>query len=149
MELYQHARNLSFTPVHLLFISSLTNKGEDIYLHPIIKGECDAYDMFVKDVLNLSNKIQVYHFNTSKILSEIDFVIGQNIERSLGDTCRMMFKLKQHGRSTDYFIWDGIVSHRLLNFSDSQKEFFYNKAELITGKTNFRMVLLEKTKKAP
>ena len=66
--------------------------------------------------------------------------------RSIGDTCKIFWKVKINGRTADYFFWNGIVnettSYILSGAFDNQ-----NYSWLCTGKLIHRMVLIEKIRK--
>lgn len=129
----------------------------------IIKGEYPVIEEFCKTVLHLPEKTTIFYCRTRKILPPIEFIGGREI-RPPGDTCRMFYKIKQLGKDADYFFWDGIVPEHLQELGECYKSEFDDIVEdmsnvyfknpstdigLATGRTCYRIVLLEKTKKAP
>jgi|GEM_PF-5190697 len=141
--------------------SSPTNlfvKGENNKLREINKGEHNGLDSFLNDVLRIPKNTTVFHCNTSGILPPIE-IIGGRETRLIGDTCRMFFKVKQEGRVADYFFWDGIVSEgiQILEEPNPNNDYGYfpslghevHDIGLATGRSNYRMVLIEKQKRLP
>ena len=67
----------------------------------------------------------------------------------------MFYKIKQEGRTADYLFWDGIVPAGLNELgeplTEAEEGYGYYGNEnigLATGRTCYRVVLVEKTKKA-
>ncbi|HWY33552.1 MAG TPA: hypothetical protein VNX68_02830 [Nitrosopumilaceae archaeon] len=130
----------------------------------IVKGDNPIYDNFIQEILDLPDKTNVFHLTTNKMIPPIEYIGGREI-RSIGDTCRMFYKVKRNKWSSDYFFWDGIVSERLNEIDcphsddndlfDKLWDIFYPIADsldesecgLATGRTVYRIVLTEKVRK--
>jgi hypothetical protein len=141
--------------------SSSFPKGEKPIF--IQKGEYPILDALCRNTLRLPEKTLVFHYSTRKILPPIEFIGGREV-RPPGDTCRMFYKIKQLGKDADYFFWDGIVPEHLQELGECYKSEFDEIVEdmsnvyfknpstdigLATGRTCYRIVLLEKIKKVP
>lgn len=157
---------------HLVNLRRITSKNyssnhpDGFKLSPIVKGEEPDIDLFIKDVLKLPEKTTVFHCATNKLIPPIE-IIGGRETRLVGDTCRMFYKIKQEGKVADYYFWDGIVPEGLFELGSSMGSFsssfdsiiedmeglYFQRAShdigLATGKTSYKVVLTEKTKKAP
>ncbi len=135
-------------------------------LKPIVKGENPINDTLIKEVFRIPDKTEVFHCNTDRIIMPIEFIGGRET-RSIGDTCSMFYKINHSNKPADYYFWNGIVSEDLnelvYNSNDNKHVFLHgeigeklydifpnvtNDFGLATGRTNHRIVLLEKTKKA-
>ncbi len=130
------------------------------------KGEFSAVDTFIEGVLCIPEKTNVLFCHTNIINLPLDLIGGRE-PRMIGDTCRMFFKFKRINKTgTDYYIWDGIVDYYLFSmkehsqFSDENFDIYANFHDALetifmdihpnfifeTGKMNYRIVLIEKTK---
>jgi hypothetical protein len=134
-------------PIHLL------KEGDKPTLIP--KGEYPGVDTFFREIINLPEDTPLYHISTSKILPPIEFIGGRET-RSIGDTCRMFLKVKQEGMVADYYFWDGLVPQNIRELGEPDCKYdtytgFQTSYDfgLVTGRTNPRIVLVEKIKKAP
>ncbi len=114
----------------------------------IQSGENNGVDVFLRKILHIPEKTNVFHYNTRKILQPLDLIGGKEI-RYIGDTCRMFFKVKHVGRTADYYFWDGIFTSELSElYAGIMHDFYYfqnsDDFKLVTGSANHRMVLMEK-----
>ncbi len=119
----------------------------------INKGEYPTLDSFCREILHLPEKTPITFCTTNKIIPPIEFIGGRET-RPPGDTCRMFYKIKREGRTADYFFWDGIVPAGLDVLGEIQHAERYGfriqeDIGLATGIMNYRMVLIDKIKKAP
>jgi hypothetical protein len=118
----------------------------------IDKGEYPILNSFCREILHLPEKTNISFCTTNKIIPPIEFIGGRET-RPPGDTCRMFYKIKREGRTADYFFWDGIVPEGLNELGETIYVDGYGfqtqeNIGLATGRTNYRTVLLEKTKRA-
>lgn len=121
------------------------------------KGEIPQLNFFCKEILNLPEKTPVFFCTTNNIVPPIEFIGGRET-RPPGDTCKMFYKIKYEGKTADYLFWDGIVPFGIqqegeMSFDNTSYGIAYGRvyvsSGLATGRANYRMVLLEKIKKAP
>ncbi len=121
----------------------VSKEGEKPFL--IEKGDYPIFDSFRVDILKIHDDTKVFFYHTSSLIRPIEFIGGRDM-RPPGDTCRMFYKIKQEGFVAKYFFWDGIVPEGVSMLGEKH----YNENfGLATGLMDYRMVLLEKTKKAP
>lgn len=143
------------------YFESSTYLGEETpKVKSIVIGENNRHDYIIREILELPTHA-VKFMQTNRILPPINYIGGKSI-RMTGDTCRMFFYVKHMGVAGEYFFWDGIVPVDLPLLDVDERCKPNKKAELYfnykpdvqnsfgisTGCINFRMVLIEKIKKA-
>jgi hypothetical protein len=128
-----------------------SNKGENPFLMP--KGENKDFDYLCKNYLGLPDKTPVYCFVSSSIIDPLILLKGRE-SRPPGDTCKMFYKIKIEGRMCIYFYWNGIVPEGIdilgkRQIIEEHTYYFEDNIGLATGIPDYRMVLIDKIKKAP
>ena len=136
-----------------------TTEGEKPHL--IVRGTNQIHDKFIEEILHLPEKTNVFHLETKNIIPPIEFIGGREV-RSIGDTCRMFYKVERFSGKCEYFFWDGIVSEKINELGSHTNadyeitnrlwDAFGGKVHedscgLSTGRTDYKVVLTEKIKK--